>query len=913
MLDDAEIAVVLTQSHLLGLMPEGSPRAVVAVDERRAEIEREPDGRVGDGAGEQDLSHVIYTSGSTGRPKGVAIEHRSVVNFLEWARGAFDARERAGVLFSTSICFDLSVFELLLPLSTGGRVIVADTALSLPDLPARAEVTLINTVPSAMRELLRAGGVPEGVEVVNLAGEALHADLVQQIYAQTRAKRVVNLYGPTEVTTYATFDVLPRDPDAVVTIGRPVANITVSVLDDAMAPVPLGAVGELYLGGVGLARGYLGRPELTRERFVPDPFSDDPGARLYRTGDLVRFRPDGRLLYLGRADDQVKIRGHRIELGEIECCLREHPRVADAVVTARDDARGDRSLVAYLVVAGGDAPSAGDLNASLGQHLPEYMIPGRYVLLDALPRLPNGKVDRRSLPDPSGERRAAPATAYVGPEGPTEHLLADLWAEILGAERVGVHDNFFELGGHSLLLTTLIRRMWQTFGERLSMRQFFARPTVAGMATALSELRERRAGSSGVEAGAYDQASPVVRARFDFLRRQAELPDDLCWKGDPGFRAADPEVILMTGATGFVGAHLVAELLGQSRARLWALVRAASPEEGLDRIRRGMERYDLWRPGFEGRIVAFPGDLAAGRLGLGDAAYAELAGAADVIVHNAAQVNFIYPYEALEAVNVAATREIIRFAFTRRLKPVHYISSIAVLPMGAQRRFEEENSLDHGLELNMAYDETKWVSEVMLRNARGRGLPATIYRPGEVAGHSRTGVTVPEHFMYAIIAGSLQLGLMPRVGCFVDFTPVDYVASAIAHLALDPRSVGKTFHVTNPAPMHSSRAFDWLHSAGYRFDLLDFATWRDRLMHSESFRSNAIYPFASVLDDFHEVNFEFPEFDCRQTLAALEGSGITCPPVTESLLDMYMAFFVREGAWPEPPRAPSNASREGAR
>jgi amino acid adenylation domain-containing protein len=294
-----------------------------------------------------DLAYVLFTSGSTGRPKGVAIEHRSAATFVHWANDVFTSGELSGVLLATSICFDLSIFEIFVTWSAGGTVIVAENALYLPTLPAKDSVTLINTVPSAMAELVRMGGVPESVKVVNLAGEALPESLVEQIYSGTSVEKVFNLYGPTEDTTYSTFTFVPRG--VPVTIGRPIANTQAYVLDSRRQPVPVGVPGELYLAGGGLARGYYGRPDLTADRFVPNPFGGDQSARMYRTGDLCRWLPDGGLAYMGRIDHQVKLRGFRIELGEIETALDAHPAVRQSIVLVREDEPGEKRLVAYVV------------------------------------------------------------------------------------------------------------------------------------------------------------------------------------------------------------------------------------------------------------------------------------------------------------------------------------------------------------------------------------------------------------------------------------------------------------------------------------------------------------------------------------------------------------------------------------
>ncbi|HVS00840.1 MAG TPA: amino acid adenylation domain-containing protein, partial [Thermoanaerobaculia bacterium] len=424
-------------------------------------------------AGAGNLAYLIYTSGSTGRPKAVAIEHRSAVTLVRWAREVFSPDELSGVLASTSIGFDLSVFEIFVPLSCGGRVILADNALELPRLAAAGEVTLVNTVPSAIAELVRSEGLPSSVRTVNLAGEPLPGELARRIYAQPSVERVFNLYGPSEDTTYSTWAQAPADGSAP-SIGAPIAGTRAYVLDARGGLAPVGVPGELYLGGEGLARGYLGRPELTGERFVPDPFGS--GERLYRTGDLVRRRADGALDFLGRLDHQVKIRGFRIELGEVEAALLRHPGVREAVAVAREDTPGDKRLVAYVALEPGVEP--GELRGWLARTLPEAMLPSAWVVLPALPLTPNGKVDRKALPAPERSE----ASAFTAPHSPTEELLAGIWAEVLGVERVGLQDNFFELGGHSLLAARVVSRVRSVLGVELPLRALFQQPTLGGLA-----------------------------------------------------------------------------------------------------------------------------------------------------------------------------------------------------------------------------------------------------------------------------------------------------------------------------------------------------------------------------------------------------------------------------------------------
>ncbi|MBR8834205.1 MAG: amino acid adenylation domain-containing protein, partial [Stigonema ocellatum SAG 48.90 = DSM 106950] len=492
MLEDSQVSVLLTQQSLHDKLP--NQEQVVCLDTNWQTIDTGSGENLVSGARPDNLAYVIYTSGSTGKPKGVAIEHRSTVALLAWAQEVFTPQQIAGVLASTSICFDLSIFEMFVPLCWGGKIILAENALHLPTLSG---VTLINTVPSAVTELLRNNGIPKEVCTVNLAGEALQNQLVQQLYQQDTIKQVFNLYGPSEDTTYSTFALcvptknIGSKSSKSPSIGRPIGNTKIYILDKQLQPVPVGVEGELYIGGAGLARGYLKKANLSAEKFIPNPYSEVPGARLYKTGDLARYRPDGNVEFRGRIDNQVKLRGFRIELGEIEAVLTKHPQVQQAVVLIRENKANDKRLVGYIV-ASSSAPSSSQLQNELKQQLPEYMVPSAFVVMERLPLTPNGKLDFAALPAP--DTAATPTENYVPPRTETQQAIADIIGAVLGQPKVGIHDNFFAMGGHSLLATLVISRMRQTFSVDMPLRDIFEYPTVATMETALAAHRLRESG-----------------------------------------------------------------------------------------------------------------------------------------------------------------------------------------------------------------------------------------------------------------------------------------------------------------------------------------------------------------------------------------------------------------------------------
>ncbi len=486
MLEDAHVPVLLTQRRLV----EGLPRhvaTVVCLDEDVPIIGEESARNPVSGAVAENLAYVIYTSGSTGRPKGVMITHRGICNRLRWMQGAYHLTEADRVLQKTPLSFDVSVWEVFWPLLTGARLVVAkpgghlDPAYLLK-LISDQGITTLHFVPSMLRVFLEERGLDacHSVRRVICSGEPLTVALQERFFERLAAE-LHNLYGPTEASIDVTCWSCTRTGGRqTVPIGRPIANTQIYILDSHVCPVPVGIAGELHIGSVGLARGYLNQPALTAEKFIPDPFSNAAGARIYRTGDLARYLRDGTVEFLGRMDGQVKVGGCRIELKEIEAVLDRHPAVREAVVVARDDLPGGRGLVAYVLPQPESAPTARELRSVLKRLLPDYMVPAAFVLVDTLPLMPNGKLDTRALPSVEAARPEV-AEAYVAPRNRVEALLADAWAQALGIDKVGVHDNYFELGGASLQILLIVAKV-NAEGLHLSPEMFLQYPTIAELA-----------------------------------------------------------------------------------------------------------------------------------------------------------------------------------------------------------------------------------------------------------------------------------------------------------------------------------------------------------------------------------------------------------------------------------------------
>ena len=654
-----------------------------------------------------------------------------------------------------------------------------------------------------------------------------------------------------------------------------------------------------------MARGYLGRPELTAERFVADPFAGDVGARMYRTGDRARYRRDGRIEFLGRVDEQVKIRGFRVEPAEIEAALKRHTRVRDAVVLGIEHRGGEKRLFAFVIPAEGQELTAAELREFLNDRLPVYMVPAGFVFVTQFPSTPAGKIDRRAL---AGHAALGPASdeTYVEPRTSTEKELARIWSELLGVPRIGVNDNFFALGGHSLLAAKAVSRLRNQFQVDVSLRDLFLRPTVAGVAQAIE-----RALATGM-------AAPTIEID---LEREAELDAGIAANGRLFQFPAQPARVLLTGATGFVGASLLRELLDETSADVYCLVRADSPDDGSRKLRQSLEKFGLWDESAGARIVPVPGDLSERRLGLSEERFADLGRDLDVIYHNGAWVNALYPYAMMKAANVQGTLEVLRLACDTKIKPVHYVSTLSVFPPDrwALGVMDEQWIVEGGNSLHGGYAQSKWVAERLVSTAAERGLPVSVYRLGRVSGDSRTGIWMPDPLLIDSLKTILDLGSVPRIddGFPIDLVPVDYVAKALVCLSRQPESLGKAFHLVNPRPTTWREFVDRLSNLGSPIRELTPERWAGELVRfARRTPGSFLHPLLPLLPSELLARLEAESevapaaegggppstgsagaphrIDCTNTLQGLEESRLTCPPAG-ALLDMYLSYFVRSG------------------
>ncbi|HEY2194794.1 MAG TPA: non-ribosomal peptide synthase/polyketide synthase, partial [Actinomycetospora sp.] len=583
LLEDAGPVLVVTTSELSERVPAvpGVARLVLDAVQTTEALAGLPGNDVVDTDRACPLSpahpaYMIYTSGSTGRPKGVVVAHQNVVNLVRWAASDVGASALSRVVASTSLNFDVSVFEIFCPLMLGGSIEVVRDLLTLAEPRAgRWAASLVSAVPSALAQVLAQGAVAVAAQNVVLAGEGLSARAVREIQAAIPGSRLANIYGPTEATVYATaWQSDGTDPAQTPPIGRPITNTRAYVLDDSRRLVPPGVPGELYLGGAGLARGYLNRPGLTAERFVANPF-DEPGCRMYRTGDVVRWSTAGELQYLGRADHQVKIRGFRIELGEVEAALLAHEAVAEAVAVARAEDSGHKRLVAYVVPAG-DGVDVAALRAHLTDVLPDYMVPSAFVVLGTFPLNSNGKLDRRALPAP--DVTTVVGRGYVAPRSAAEQVLAGILADVLRVDRVGVEDNFFELGGDSILSIQMVSRARQA-GLDLMPRDVFHHPTVAALVATTAEAVPR-----ADEQGPVTGAVPLTPIQHWLFATQPAYPEQVDQTITVELVEQLDEAALVTALAAVVEHHDALRMRFEHRDGRWYQDNA--PVEPVDLLRR---------------------------------------------------------------------------------------------------------------------------------------------------------------------------------------------------------------------------------------------------------------------------------------------------------------------------------------
>jgi amino acid adenylation domain-containing protein/thioester reductase-like protein len=898
-LQDAGVSVLLTQRSLISKIPTDTTH-IICLDTDWEVINSENPEDCLSKVQANNLVYAIYTSGSTGQPKAVAIAHRQLVNYIYAIIDRLDFAKGASFATVSTFAADLGNTVIFPALCTGGclHIISQETAAdpqALADYFQRHPIDYLKIVPSHLAALLAASPTSSILprKSLILGGEASSWQLINQLQELAGECQIFNHYGPTETTVgVLTYPITQQTQQlsSTVPLGQPLANTQVYVLDEQLQLVPIGVPGELYIGGAGLARGYLNQPELTATRFIQNPFVSDSQARLYKTGDQVRYLIDGNLEFLGRVDRQVKIRGFRIELEEIETTLKQHSGVQEVVVTATEETLGNKRLVAYIVINPqlrlnnhNYQATASVLRSFCLDKLPEYAIPSTLVLLKALPLTANGKIDYQALPTPE-QNRPELEQVYVAPRTNLERQLAEIWSEILGLEQVGIYDNFFELGGHSLLITQLLAKFRKALRVELPLKVLFDAPTIAELAAQIDS--KQIADTSTINLDSEAILDPSIVPATKYIHKQTP-----------------PTAILLTGATGFLGAFLLYELLQQTTADIYCLIRAKTTAIATEKLQNHLKSYLLWDESFHERIIPLIGDLSQSLLGLSVDKFAAIAAQIDIIYHNGAFVNFTYPYSQLKAANVLATQEILRLAAEIKVKPVHFISTIGVVGAAdsAVEIIREETPINHSAKISSGYTQSKWVAEKLVTIAGDRGIPISIYRPGRISGDSKTGVCNIDDHTFRMIRGCIQLGSVPKDNTMVNLTPVDYASQAIVYLSQQEASLGQVFHLINPQPLPWGEVVNSIVSFGYSLKQIDYPQWRSQLLKEiERSPDNPLCPLVATITNRESQNTSIEDsatqqIDMQNTFTGLAETTIICPPLNQQLLNTYLSYLIRSG------------------
>ncbi|MEU6076597.1 amino acid adenylation domain-containing protein [Micromonospora sp. NPDC047074] len=745
--------------------------------------------------GPADLIYGFFTSGTTGTPKCALNRHDGIANRLRFMTRHFAATDDEVVLQNSRHTFDSSVWQMFWPLTIGGRTVVpveggfldvertvrtiADEAVTMTDFVPSvlgALVSVLDRDPAARRAVASLRNVIVG-------GEEIDPWAVHRLVELVPGVAVTNGYGPTEASIGMIFHTVARSDGDVIPIGRPIDNCHAAVVDAELRPLPPGETGEIVIGGVCLGEGYLGDAARTAEVFVPNPLPGIPGPRLYRTGDLGRIAPDGRLHFAGRRDHQLKVHGVRIEAGEIETAATRLAGVRQAKVLLAREHRG-RSLALFL--AADPEVTEPQVRAHLRRLLPRTHVPRHVVVRDALPLTGNGKVDRQALEawlDRTLADRirppAAPAEAQTLP-----NRVLGVFRTVLGRPDLGPDTDFLDAGGDSLQALDVVTALGADQSLRVGVQDLFTHRSAARLARALA---------AGL------RAADPAETEDELLERDAKLPADLPVR--PVGRRRAPRTVLVTGATGFVGARLVHELLATTDVRVLCLARAADDAEATARVVRALAERGLWRPGHGLRLHGYAADLGRPALGLTPQAWDRLAHDCDLVLHAGALVNFLFDYRAHRAANVLGTAELLRLCLTGRPKPLHHVSTLGVLDSEAARHPQPlPETYDPALAVapTSGYSRSKWVAERYLDEARRRGATITVLRLGEVMPAADDGHPNPRALTHLLLAACHQLRMRPDAPVRSDWTPVDWAARRMVATVVDPRQWGGTLHVLHP-------------------------------------------------------------------------------------------------------------------
>jgi amino acid adenylation domain-containing protein/thioester reductase-like protein len=838
------------------------------------------------------LAYIIFTSGSTGNPKGVRINHNSLTNFLVSMKEKPGIKSEDRLLAITTISFDIAALEIYLPLITGSGLIVAsrETVVDGNLLSKRikeSKITIMQATPSSWQMLLESDWEGDSKFKALCGGEALSKGLAEKLLKKCGS--LWNMYGPTETTIWSSIYEVKKERNEVnnevlVSIGKPINNTQFYVLDKNLQMVPYGVIGELYIGGEGISKGYYNRVEMTAEKFIPDLYGKSSGKCLYKTGDYVKLLENGEMEFLGRMDHQVKIRGYRIELGEIESVLESNEEIKQSVVIVKATENNNKQLVAYIVPTKAKQIRVEEVREYVTQKLPSYMAPSIYVILDEMPLTPNSKIDRKKLPDPV-EYGISTTKEYVGAQTETQIKLSEIWTNLLGLKQVSINDNFFEIGGHSFLATQLISRVHNEFDIKIPFNIIFQFPTVEALSNYIDKYKN----------------GEIIETKFDNfdLNKEIQLNEDLVFPVNFKFES-NIKNILVTGANGFLGVFLLHELLNNTKVNIYCLVRAKNNSEAKEKVIKSIKSYSLWEDKFDSRIIPVVGELSKPNLGISVEEYNNLINCIDKIYHNGAFVNFVYPYSKLKSVNVTGTENVLKFASEGKVKPIHYISTLSIFTSSLYTKkkeiFENDPLFNFPDINNNGYSISKWVADKIMLTASNKGFPITIYRLPRITGHSISGEANLDDFFSRMIKGCIQLKSVPDFDLSIDMTPVDYVSKAIVHISEKEQSINKVFHLLNHNTISLKEFINHIKMKDFKIDVLPYRQWRLKLIQDiTKAEENFLYPLMPIFTEDIKFKDKKIYFDDNNSKKILKDTEIRNPKDMLNLIDTYFSYFKKKG------------------
>ncbi|MBE1556834.1 non-ribosomal peptide synthetase [Sporosarcina limicola] len=995
LLEDSEASIVITQQSFIYSINNFRGQCVT-IEEMNTKIMEYSIAPLLENSSAENLAYIIYTSGSTGSPKGVQVKHSGLVNYLKQAKSIYNSDKEGSFPLYSSISFDLTVTSLFLPLITGNTIFIQPAELEgitlITKMAGVDDFMSAKFTPAHLELLIQDAKINgtgmKGLRNVIVGGESLSPELVRSWFSYYPQTILYNEYGPTETVVGCIVQRLSPEMKFdrnIVPIGRPINNMKVYLFDNQKQPVPIGVKGEIYIGGPGVARGYLNKNHQTNRVFLENEVI--PGEILYKTGDIARYLEDGTLEYLGRLDNQVKIRGFRIELEEIRLTLLKHIAIIDCLITTDIDSSGDKRLLAYIVTR--TKVSNNEILSFLEKYLPEYMIPNRIISISNIPLTTNGKVDFNGLPPIDMSEVIVdenPRSEVIMSENEIQNWIAELWKESLGLNSISLKADFFNIGGHSLKILPIIVKIKPKF-PNVQVQDFFTHRTIESLGRFLYLNHQKTNGfvnehelSKGKlqewildlwketleldEIDIYDdffkigghslkilpiivkikQNYPKIQVQdFFTYRNVASLTEFLFCKEDileinqldagcgndsnmlselitldseteesstcEMFTRIEPNAVLLTGGTGFLGAHVLYELLEQTSAHVYCLVRPSTKLSLLERINNKMEYYfgETVRDRIKDRVTVINADLGKTELGISMEHMRLIKEHVDMIIHCAADVRHYGDEKHFDKINVGGTKRLLELAKEIPNVHFHYVSTISIVGWSKNDPDEYilyEKDFDRGQVLDNVYTKSKFNAEKLVREANNNGIPASIYRVGNLVAHSKSGQfqqNIETDAFYRILKAFILLGVAPKSLGELDLTPIDYCSQALVKLAIQKESIGETFHLCNPKHLTLEGLAHLLQSFGYSLTLLKPEKFNEFL-----FSENRPIDHEKALEliiaqqEGSAVAGKIVRIDSQKTNLALDKLGVNCPEPNRNFIYLILKNAIERGFIPMP-------------